>query len=292
MPGTFGAVATAMATPFKEDGSLDVDGAQALASHLIDNGTQTIVAAGTTGESPTLTHAEKEDLFRAVADVVRGRAKMVCGTGTNSTADSIELTEMATEAGADGVLLVTPYYNKPPQRALAQHFRTVAAATDRPVILYNIPSRTGTRIEYATLVELAAVSNIVAVKDSTGDLDAVSKLIAETDYEVYCGDDWATFAFVCLGAKGIVSVASHMVGSQISEMVSKVEAGDIDSARKIHQQLSPLFAALFCTTSPIPLKAALRMLGLPGGPLRAPLYEATDAERERVREALVDVGCL
>ncbi len=294
MPGRFGAVATAMATPFDDDGALDLDGAQTLASHLLDNGTETIVVAGTTGESPTLTHDEKDDLFRAVGEVARGRAKMVCGTGTNSTAESIDLTRMADRRGADGVLLVTPYYNKPPQRALVEHFRMVSACTELPAIVYNIPGRTGTRIEHDTLLRLAEVPNIVAVKDSTGDLDGVARLLREAPdgFEVYSGDDWATFGYVCLGAGGVVSVASHLVGARISEMVRQVEAGDIASARKIHQELSPLFAALFCTTSPIPLKAALEMVGLPGGPLRPPLFAATEEERGHVREALVDADLL
>ena len=295
MPGRFGAVVTAMATPFTQDGALDVDGIRTLAAHLYDHGTETIVAAGTTGESPTLTHDEKRSLWEATVAVARERRKkVVCGTGTYSTAESIELTELAQETGADGALVVTPYYNKPPQRALVEHFRTIAECTDLPIVAYNIPGRTGTRIEHATLLAMAEVPNIVAVKDSTGDFDGIAKLLREAPdgFQVYSGDDWATFGYVCLGAAGVVSVASHLVGERIGEMIRLVEAGDVASARKIHQDLSPLFAALFCTTSPIPLKAALELTGLPGGPLRAPLYAATDAERETVRKALADAGLL
>lgn len=295
MPGTFGAVATAMATPFAEDGALDAQGARRLAAHLFDHGTDTIVAAGTTGESPTLTHDEKRTLWEAVREVASEKGKkLVCGTGTYDTKESIELTEVATEIGADGILIVTPYYNKPPQRALVEHFRMVAESTDRPVIVYNIPGRTGTRIEHSTLLKLAEVPNIAAVKDSTGDLDGVAKLLREAPdgFQVYCGDDWATFGYVCLGAVGVVSVASHFVGDRIGELVRQIEGGDVASARKLHQDLSPLYSALFCTTSPIPLKAGLEMAGLPGGPLRPPLFAATDDERETVRRALADAGVL
>ena len=294
MPGRFGAVATAMATPFAGDGSLDLDGAQQLAAHLLSHGTDTLVLAGTTGESPTLTHDEKRDLFVAVVDAARGAGQVVCGTGTFSTADSIELTAMAQEAGADGALVVTPYYNKPPQRALIEHFRMIAESSDLPIIVYNIPGRTGTRIEHETLLSVAGIPNIVAVKDSTGDFDGIARLLGEAPdgFEVYSGDDWATFGYVCLGAVGVVSVASHLVGESISEMVHQIEAGDVASARKIHQQLSPLFSALFCTTSPIPLKAALEMAGLPGGGLRPPLFAATEDERGVVRKAMSDAGIL
>ncbi len=295
MPGRFGAVATAMATPFTADGALDVDGIATLAAHLYDHGTDTIVAAGTTGESPTLTTDEKRILWETVAQVAGEKGKkLVCGTGTYNTAESIELTILAEACGADGVLVVTPYYNKPPQRSLVEHFSMVAGATRLPVILYNIPGRTATRIEHATLLKLAAVPNIVAVKDSTGDFDGAAKLLREAPdgFEVYSGDDWATFEFLCLGGAGVVSVAAHLVGERIAEMVGLIESGDVAAARKIHQDLSPLFAALFCTSSPIPLKAALEMLGLPAGPLRPPLFAATDEERATVRSALADAGLL
>jgi 4-hydroxy-tetrahydrodipicolinate synthase len=292
MAGRFGSVITAMVTPFREDRAVDLDGAQELASWLVDNGSDAVVVAGSTGESPTLTYKEKAELFRAVGDVARGRGKLICGTGTYSTAETLELTQAAEDAGADGLLVVTPYYNKPPQRGLIAHFERVADATDLPIIVYNIPGRTATRIEHDTLLELAKRPNIVAVKDSTGDFKGVSRLMAEAppDFEVYSGDDWATFGYVCLGAVGIVSVASHLVGPQIRQMIELIQTGDVPAARKIHEDLSPLFNALLITSNPIPLKAALGMIGLPAGVPRLPLVPATAEERTWVRKALVDAG--
>jgi 4-hydroxy-tetrahydrodipicolinate synthase len=294
MAGRFGSVVTAMVTPFREDHALDYDGAERLASYLLDNGSDAIVLAGSTGESPTLTYKEKAELFRRVADAVRGRGKVLCGTGTYSTAETLELTQAAEDAGADGLLVVTPYYNKPPQRGLIAHFERVAEATNLPIIAYNIPGRTATRIEHDTLLRLAQTPNIVAVKDSTGDFQGISRLIAEAppDFEVYSGDDWATFGYVCLGAVGVVSVASHLVGTQIRQMIDLIETGDVAAARKLHESLSPLFNALFITSNPIPVKAALEMLGRPAGVPRLPLVPATVEERERVRKALEDARLL
>jgi 4-hydroxy-tetrahydrodipicolinate synthase len=294
MAGRFGAVLTAMATPFAEDGSLDLDGAQTLAAHLLDHGTDSIVVAGSTGEAPTLTHAEKLDLFRAVVEAAEGRGQVVAGTGTYATAETVELSKEAASCGVDALLVVTPYYNKPPQRGLIEHFTTVAAATDLPVIAYNIPGRTATRIEHDTMLALAEVPNIVAVKDSTGDLDAVSRLVGEAPagFEVYSGDDWATFPIACLGGVGIVSVAAHLVGDRIAQMLHLVFEGDVPSARKIHEELSPLYATMFITSNPIPLKAALEMVGLPAGRPRLPLVPATEQERDRIRRALEDAGLL
>ncbi|HEX6844915.1 MAG TPA: 4-hydroxy-tetrahydrodipicolinate synthase [Actinomycetota bacterium] len=294
MAGRFGSVVTAMVTPFRADHAIDLDRAQELASWLVDNGSDAIVAAGSTGESPTLTHREKAELFRAVGEAVRGRGKLICGTGTYSTAETLELTQAAEDAGADGLLVVTPYYNKPPQRGLVAHFERVASATELPIIAYNIPGRTATRIEHETLLALASTPNIVAVKDSTGDFQAISRLIAEAPdgFEVYSGDDWATFGYVCLGAVGVISVASHLVGPQIRQMVDLIATGDVPAARKIHESLSPLFNALFVTSNPIPLKAALEMVGRPAGEPRLPLVPANAEERGRVRKALEDAGLL
>jgi 4-hydroxy-tetrahydrodipicolinate synthase len=294
MAGRFGAVVTAMVTPFREDHSLDVDAARSLAAHLYERGTESIVVAGSTGESPTLTHKEKLELFRAVIEVARGRGKVLCGTGTYDTAETLELSGEAEELGADGLLLVTPYYNKPPQRGLLEHFSQVANAVSIPVVAYNIPGRTGIRIEHDTLLRMADVPNIVGVKDSTGDFQAISKLISEAppDFEVYSGDDWATFGYLCLGAVGVVSVAAHLVGGRIKQLCDLIEAGDIPAARKIHEELTPLFNALFITSNPIPVKTALEMVGHPVGPPRLPLVPATAEERERIRKALVDAGLL
>jgi 4-hydroxy-tetrahydrodipicolinate synthase len=289
----FGSVITAMVTPFREDHAVDLDGAQELASYLVDHGSDAIVAAGSTGESPTLTHKEKAELFRAVGEAIRGRGKLICGTGTYSTAETLELTQAAEDAGADGLLVVTPYYNKPPQRGLVAHFERIADATELPIIAYNIPGRTATRIEHDTLIQLAQKPNIVGVKDSTGDFQGVSKLIAEVpDFEVYSGDDWAAFGYVCLGAVGVISVASHLVGPQIRQMIDLIQTGDIAAARKIHESLSPLFNAMFITSNPIPVKAALEMQGRKVGAPRLPLVPATEQERERVRKALEDAGLL
>ncbi len=294
MTGRFGSVVTAMVTPFRQDHALDLDRAQELASWLVENGSDAVVVAGSTGESPTITYKEKSELFRAVGDAIRGRGKLICGTGTYSTAETLELTQAAEDANADGLLVVTPYYNKPPQRGLIAHFEHIAEATDLPIIAYNIPGRTATRIEHDTLLRLAERPNIVAVKDSTGDFQGISRLIAEVPegFEVYSGDDWATFGYACLGAVGVVSVASHLVGTQIRQMIDLIETGDVPAARKIHEALSPLFNALFVTSNPIPLKAALQMVGRPCGEPRLPLVPATPDERGRVRKALEDAGLL
>lgn len=294
MAGRFGAVVTAMVTPFREDHSLDLDASRDLAAHLLENGSDALVAAGSTGESPTLTHREKVELFRAVIEVAAGRGKVLCGTGTYSTAETLELSAEAEEAGADGLLLVTPYYNKPPQRGLLEHFSLVAGAVDIPIIAYNIPGRTGTRIEHDTLLAMAEVPNIVGVKDSTGDFQAISRLIGEAppDFEVYSGDDWATFGYVCLGAVGVVSVAAHLVGGRIRQMIDLIAIGDIPAARKIHEELTPLFNALFITSNPIPVKTALELVGRPVGPPRLPLVPATAEERNRIEKALADAGLL
>jgi 4-hydroxy-tetrahydrodipicolinate synthase len=294
MAGRFGSVVTAMVTPFRGDHAVDLDRAQELASWLVDHGSDAVVVAGSTGESPTLSHKEKAELFRVVGEAIRGRGKLICGTGTYSTAESLELTQAAEDAGADGLLVVTPYYNKPPQRGLVAHFERIADATELPMVLYNIPGRTATRIEHETLLRLAQRRNIVAVKDSTGDFQAITKLVAEgpEGFEVYSGDDWATFGYLCLGAVGVVSVASHLVGPQIRQMIELIETGDVPAARKLHETLSPLFNALFVTSNPIPLKAALEMVGRPCGDPRLPLVPATAEEKERVRRALEDAGLL
>jgi 4-hydroxy-tetrahydrodipicolinate synthase len=294
MAGRFGAVVTAMVTPFRDDHSLDLDAARSLAGHLYEHGSESLVVAGSTGESPTLTHREKGELFRAVIEVARGQGKVLCGTGTYNTAETVELSREAEQLGADGLLLVTPYYNKPPQQGLLEHFRRVANAVEIPIVAYNIPGRTGTRIEHDTLLRMAEVPNIVGVKDSTGDFQAISRLISEAppEFEVYSGDDWATFGYMCLGAVGVVSVAGHLVGARIRQMCDLIDAGDIPAARKIHEELTPLFNALFITSNPIPVKTALEMVGRPVGPPRLPLVPATVEERERIRRALGDAGLL
>ncbi len=294
MAGRFGSVVTAMVTPFKQDHSLDLAAARSLAAHLYERGSESLVVAGSTGESPTLNHKEKLELFRAIVEVADGKGKVIAGTGTYDTAETLELSREAEQLGADGLLLVTPYYNKPPQRGLLEHFRMVADAVRIPVVAYNIPGRTGIRIEHDTLLRMAEVPNIVGVKDSTGDFQAISRLISEAppDFEVYSGDDWATFGYLCLGAVGVVSVAGHLVGTRIRQMCDLIAAGDIPAARKIHEELTPLFNALFITSNPIPVKTALEMIGQPVGPPRLPLVPATTEERDRIHKALVDAGLL
>lgn len=294
MAGRFGAVITAMVTPFKEDGSLDEDRAAELARWLLDHGSDGLVVAGSTGEAATLSDEEKVRLFRAVVEAAEGRGHVIAGTGTYDTAHTIHLTKEAEKAGAGAVLVVAPYYNKPPQRGLLEHFTAAARATSLPVIVYNIPGRTAIRIEHDTLLRLAEVSNIVAVKDSTGDLDGVSRLMAEAPpgFEVYSGDDWATFLYCCLGGAGVVSVASHLAGPEIAEMIALVEKADLTGARAIHERLLPLFRGLFITSNPIPLKAALGLAGRPVGAPRLPLVPATDEEVARVRAAMETSGIL
>ncbi|HXY73169.1 MAG TPA: 4-hydroxy-tetrahydrodipicolinate synthase [Actinomycetota bacterium] len=286
---------TAMATPFHDDATPDLDGSQELASWLLDHGSDSLVAFGSTGEGATQSDGEKRDLLRAMKEAAGNRGKVIAGTGTYDTRHTIELTRMAEENGADAALVVTPYYNRPPQRGLIAHFTAVAQATSLPVILYNIPGRTACTIEADTLLRLAAdVPNIVAVKDATADFQTASRVIAESppEFEVYSGDDWATFPLVCMGAKGVISVAAHLAGERMREMIELAEAGDAAAARKIHDELMPLYRGLFIVSNPIPLKAALEMVGRPAGPPRLPLVPATDDERARIRQALVESGVL
>jgi 4-hydroxy-tetrahydrodipicolinate synthase len=294
MTGRFGSVVTAMVTPFAEDGSLDLARAGELAVWLIEHGTDAIVVNGSTGEAATMTDAEKDDLFRAVKEAVGGRAPLIAGTGTSDTRHTIELGERAEAAGADALLVVSPYYNKPPQRGLIAHYTKVAEATSLPVLLYNIPARTGIRIEHATLLELAAIDNVVGVKDATADLDGVARLIAEAPagFEVYSGDDWAAFAMSCLGAVGVISVVAHVAGEALSRMFDLLESGDVPAAAKVNAELLPLYRALFVTSNPIPVKAALGLLGQPVGEPRLPLVPATDDEVAVIKKAMEDAGVL
>jgi 4-hydroxy-tetrahydrodipicolinate synthase len=241
-----------------------------------------------------LSDDEKITMWRAVAEAVGDRATVIAGTGTYDTAHSIHLTEEGEKAGADGILIVTPYYNKPPQRGLVEHFTRIAGATSLPILAYNIPGRTGLRIEHDTLLRMAEVENIAAVKDSTGDFDAIAHLVREAPdgFEVYSGDDWATFGYVCLGAVGVVSVAGHVVGERIRQMIEQLETGDVASARKLHYELMPVFDALFITSNPIPLKKAMALIGQPVGPPRLPLVEANEDEAARIEVALKEAGVL
>ncbi len=298
MTARFGSVITAMATPFDNDGGLDLARAEELANWLLDHGSDGLVVAGSTGEGATLSDQEKVDLWRTVAHAVAGRTPkpaVIAGTGTYDTAHSIHLTKEAAAVGADAALVVTPYYNRPPQRGLDAHFRAVAAATDLPNILYNIPSRTACVIEADTLLGLAhGVDNIVGVKDATADFGTAARVIREAPegFEVLSGNDNDTFPLVCLGASGVVGVATHLAGERMGEMVRSVKDGDLGTARKINDALYPLYKGLFIVSNPIPLKAAMEMAGQPVGDPRLPLVPASDAERETVRRAMEDAGVL
>lgn len=290
----FGRVMTAMATPFDADGALDLPRAEALAEHLVASGSDGIVVAGSTGESPTLTFDEKRELFGAIVRAVGGRADVVAGTGTYDTAESIHLSKMAQEQGVSGLLVVTPYYSRPPQSGLLAHFRAVAASVDLPVILYDIPVRTGRKIEHATLLELAAVPNIVGVKDAAGDLAGTARLAAERPegFTIWSGDDAVTLPMLSLGAHGVISVASHLAGVRIQEMVAAYLKGDVDGAAAINAELQPLFDVLFITANPIPLKAALEMSWRSVGAPRLPLVPATEDEKSRIRTVLQRMGII
>lgn len=290
----FGRLITAMATPFAKDGSLDLVGARTLADHLLETGSEGIVVAGSTGESPTLTDDEKFEVLGAVLDVCRGRAEVIMGTGTFSTAHTIELSKRAEEAGADGLLVVTPYYSRPPQSGLLAHFRAVADATGLPMILYDIPIRTARKIDHETLLALAQHPRIVGDKDAAADLGGTARLAAErpADFTIWSGDDALTLPMLALGAHGVISVASHIVGPDIKRMIEAHAKGDVDEAARIGAKLQPVFDVLFITANPIPLKAALTMAGLPAGNPRLPLLAATDAERERIRSVLQGAGVL
>lgn len=293
MPGAFGRVVTAMATPFTADGELDIDGTQQLARHLVDHGTDIVLVAGTTGESPTLRTAERAALAAAVVEAVGGERTMA-GTSTYSTAESLELTAAAEKAGVGSLLLVTPYYNRPPQEGLIAHFTTIARSTSLPCMLYNIPGRTACRIEVPTMARLAEVDNIVAVKDAVGDQGAATRLRQATGgaLEQYSGDDKNLLPFLALGAVGVVSVASHLVGPALQQMIAAFERGDVQEALGIHLANYDLFEALFATTSPILLKVALAMAGLPGGPVRLPLVPATEEQEGALRAVLEAAGVL
>jgi 4-hydroxy-tetrahydrodipicolinate synthase len=288
----FGRVITAMATPFDRNGALDLERARGLAEHLVANGSDGLVLAGSTGESPTLSFEEKRDLFATVTDAVGARADIIAGTGTYNTAETIHLSTMAAEQGVAGLLVVTPYYSRPPQSGLLAHFRAVAKATDLPIILYDIPSRTARKIEHETLLKLAEVPNIVGVKDAAADLAGTARLAAEApdDFTIWSGDDALTLPMLSLGGHGVISVASHLVGSRLQELVEAHSKGDGDLAASINRDLVPLFDVLFITSNPIPLKAALAMIGQPVGEPRLPLVPATEAETTKVRAVLQQLG--
>ncbi|MEE8603329.1 4-hydroxy-tetrahydrodipicolinate synthase [Euzebya tangerina] len=289
---TFPALMTAMATPFDASGGLDLPGAQALAAHLVDHGSGGLVVAGTTGESPTLSTSETLDLCRAVVEAVGSRAMVLAGTGKNDTAATVAMTERVSDTGVDGIMLVAPYYNRPNQGGLHAHFAAAAGATDKPVMLYNIPSRTAVEVTPQTLLDLATeVDNILAVKDAVGDMAKASWLAsrAPEGFQILSGDDKNCLPLLAVGGSGLVSVAAHLVGDDLAEMI-RLFPTDPAAARSLHHRLLPVFDALFIEPSPAPLKAALGWLGLPGGPLRLPLIPIGDDTAAQVADAMTAVG--
>ncbi|MGW3624800.1 4-hydroxy-tetrahydrodipicolinate synthase [Streptomyces sp. NPDC000880] len=286
----FGRVLTAMVTPFTADGALDLAGAQRLAAHLVDAGNDGLIINGTTGESPTTSDAEKDQLVRAVLEAVGDRAHVVAGIGTNDTRHSIELAHTAERAGAHGLLAVTPYYNKPPQEGLYRHFSAIADATELPVMLYDIPGRSGVPIDTETLVRLADHPRIVANKDAKGDLGRASWAIARSGLAWYSGDDMLNLPLLSVGAVGFVSVVGHVVTPELRALLDAHLAGDVQKATEIHQQLLPVFTGMFRTQGVITTKAALALQDLPAGPLRLPLVELTPEETAQLKIDLAAGG--
>jgi len=287
-----GEVLTAIVTPFAADGSVNVGAFRRLCSHLVENGSDGLVVAGTTGESPTLTDEERLELFAAAVEVVGGRATVIAGTGTYSTAHSVHLTKEAEALGVDGFLVVTPYYNKPPARGIVAHFAAIAEVTDKPIVVYNIPQRVVLNIEPETIAELSRIPNVRAVKQATTDLEQARRIVGETPLALYAGNDDLLLPFLELGGTGGVFVFTHLVGERVKEAITRFKEGDHEGAREIGQELQPLIDALAVTTNPIPVKAALNMAGHDVGGLRLPLVEATDAEKSVVRAGLEQVGIL
>lgn len=290
IPAPFGRLLTAMVTPFKDDLSIDWPGVERLAAHLQSTGHDGIVVNGTTGEAPTTSDDEKVEIIKAVKRATSGKLKVIAGAGNNETSHSIEQAEMAAKAGADGLLVVTPYYNKPPQAGIEAHFKAMADATDVPVMLYDIPGRTGVAIEPDTICRLAEHKNIVALKDAKGDVASTSWVIKRCTIPVYSGDDILNLPLLSVGAVGFVSVCGHTVGSHLRELLDAWFAGDSKRALSIHQELLPVYTGTFRTQGAILTKAALKMLGLPGGKVRLPLVDATTAQIEQLRSDLTAGG--
>lgn len=290
-PRPFGRLITAMVTPLHADGSLDLDGAAKLASYLVDEQlNDALVISGTAGESPTTTEAEKESLLRAVAEAVGDRAHILAGVGTNDTRHTIELARSAEKAGADGLLVVTPYYNKPPQAGLVRHFTAVAEATALPMLVYDIPHRSGIPIEGDTLCRLAEHDRIVGVKDAKVNLAEASRVMAQTNLAFYSGEDAATLPFLAIGAVGVVGTSTHFSGPGTKDMITAFERGDTEAALALHRRLLPIFTGIFRTQGTILVKAGLNDRGLPAGPVRSPLVDATDAELVQLRADLAAAG--
>jgi 4-hydroxy-tetrahydrodipicolinate synthase len=284
--GVLGEVLTAVVTPFDADGAVDYERFRELLQYLVENGSDGLVVAGTTGESPTLSDDERLELFRVAVDALKGRATVVAGTGTYSTAHSAHLTRDAHAIGVDGFLVVTPYYNKPPARGIVEHFKAVAAESDKPIVVYNIPGRVVINIEPETMVELAEIPSVRAVKQANDDLEQAQRILAETDLDLYAGDDNLIYSFLELGGIGGVCVHTHVVGPQVKEMIQAFRSGDAESAKRLDEKLDPAYELLKVQTNPIAIKAALNLLGHDVGGLRLPLVQANEDELARVRACL------
>jgi 4-hydroxy-tetrahydrodipicolinate synthase len=287
-----GEVLTAVVTPFRADGSVNLEAFARLCTHLVNTGSDGVVVAGTTGEAPTLTDEERLSLFAAAVETVGDRATVIAGTGTYSTAHSVHLTGQAHELGVDAFLVVTPYYSKPPVPGIVAHFRAIAEATDRPIVVYNIPQRVVVNLEPETLARLAEIPNVTAVKQATTDPGQARRILEETDLALYAGNDDLLLPFLELGGVGGILVYTHVVGPRVRELVTRFKDGDVDGARAIDAELRPVIEALAVTTNPIPVKAALAMLGHDVGGLRLPLVEASDEQKAAIRETLERVGLL
>ncbi|MCM2532967.1 4-hydroxy-tetrahydrodipicolinate synthase [Neobacillus pocheonensis] len=284
----FGQVLTAMVTPFDQNGEVDFNATRNLVNYLIANGTDGLVVAGTTGESPTLTTEEKVALFKFVVDVVDGRVPVIAGTGSNNTRASISLTSLAEEVGVDGIMLVAPYYNKPSQEGLYQHFKAIAESTRLPVMLYNIPGRSVVNISVKTIVRLAKITNIVSIKEASGNLDAMAEIISQTPsaFTVYSGDDGLALPILAIGGAGIISVASHIIGNEMQEMINSFKNGQLQEAATKHRSLLPIMRALFAAPSPSPVKAALNINGINVGGVRLPMVPLTAEEESALKSIL------
>ena len=289
-PAPFGRLITAMVIPFAKDGSIDWDGIATLATHLADHGHDAIAVNGTTGEAPTTKSSEKLEIIKVVKSTVGSRVKVLSGAGDNETSYTVEQAKRSADAGADGLLIVTPYYNKPPQAGIEAHFKAVASSTDLPIMMYDIPGRTGVEIESDTIVRLFELPNIVALKDAKGNLAATSDVIARCGIPVYSGDDILNLPFLSIGAVGFVSVCGHTVGNELRAMLDAWFAGDTARALEIHQKLIPVFKGTFKTQGAILTKAAMNLMGLPGGTTRLPLVDATPAQIATLREDLIAGG--
>lgn len=288
---SFGRMATAMVTPFDHKGNIDFQKTDQLIEYLIKHGTDSLVVAGTTGESPTLTAEEKIALFEHVVKVVNKRIPVIAGTGGNNTKQSIELSQKAEACGVDAIMLVVPYYNKPNQMGLFKHFKTIAEAVNLPVMLYNIPGRTGINLDTETVVHLSQVPNIVAVKEASGDLNQITEIIANTpeDFDVYSGDDSMTLPVLSIGGTGVISVASHIIGKEMQEMIQAFYQGNLDRAAKLHGKLLPVMKGLFQQPNPVPVKTALQLNGLNVGSVRLPLVPLSEQERAELAQLLESV---